>query len=69
MERFGSERLSGHIRTLRSFAGLAGAVDIVAGSPHVDVEHLDGVVPVAKAVPGWNAGLHIAGGVGRTGAQ
>jgi len=37
-------------------------------SAHVDVEHLDGVVSVAEAVPRWNIGLHVAGCVGRAGA-
>src|SRR5215207_6209682 len=38
-------------------------------SAHVDVGDLDGVVAVAEAVPGWNLGLHVAGRVGRAGAE
>src|SRR5512132_1945856 len=38
-------------------------------SAHVDVGDLDGVVAVAEAVPGWNLGLHVAGCVGRAGAE
>src|SRR5215211_8947527 len=38
-------------------------------SAHVDVGDVDGVVAVAEAVPGWNLGLHVAGGVGRAGAE
>ena len=39
------------------------------GSSHVDVDDLDGVVAVAEPVPGRDFGLHVAGGVGRTGAE
>src|SRR6185312_13401927 len=39
------------------------------GSAHVDVGDLDRVVPVAEPVPGWNLGLHVAGRVGRAGAE
>src|SRR5215213_4413335 len=38
-------------------------------SAHVDVGDLDGVVAVAEAVPGWDLGLHVAGCVGRAGAE
>src|SRR5829696_2328644 len=38
-------------------------------SAHVDVGNLDGVVAVAEAVPGWDLGLHVAGCVGRAGAE
>src|SRR5215218_3171647 len=38
-------------------------------SSTVDVDHLDGVVPVAQAVPRGDVGLHVAGGVGRSGPE
>ena len=38
-------------------------------SAHVDVGDLDGIVAVAETVPGWNLGLHVAGCVGRAGAE
>jgi hypothetical protein len=38
------------------------------GSVSIDVEDLDGVVPVAQPVPGWDVGLHVAGGISRPGA-
>src|SRR5687767_2027990 len=45
--------------------GLGGA----PRSSAVDIDHFDGVVPVAQAVPWRNVGLHVAGGVGRSGPQ
>jgi len=38
-------------------------------SAHVNVDHLNGIVPIAEAIPGRDIRLHIAGGIGRAGTQ
>src|SRR5215204_7264993 len=46
-----------------------GPVDLAGASAHVDVGDLDGVVSVAEPVPRRDLGLHVAGRVGRPGAE
>src|SRR5215212_7173515 len=46
-----------------------GPVRLVGASAHVDVGDLDGVVSVAEPVPRRDLGLHVAGRVGRPGAE
>src|SRR5215207_1879675 len=82
MERFASpaaralERLGPRHHSLESIQCALAAQTLLSvpdlglpASAHVDVGNLDGVVAVAEAVPGWDLGLHVAGCVGRAGAE